>query len=353
MQSDNKYTVLKKASIRPNKIVFYNQFIPNETIEKTSKKNLTPKEKEFLLSMGIPVRTTPIVNAHNFEISKKAATRIKEKVTWLYTMAKNKTVVVPGNQKQFAFKINFITLSLPSTQRHKTSEITAICLNQFLTECSQRFGLKNYVWRLEFQGNGNAHYHIATDCYINYHACRSIWNRCIEKLGYVYEYHKKFNKMTYNEYYNRYKNSKGATPDVLLKRYQKGCEENWLIPNTVDVKPVNNGKNIAFYISKYITKPSEHKLNPVVSSREDSSTNLRLWFCSRSLSKLDKISIFLDSCNELAKECFEGLQSIKTFVYDYTTVHYFNVKEQVTTTKQNFWLLFNRYASENNYIPHT
>jgi hypothetical protein len=353
MTEHNRYTVLKKATIRPNKIVFYQQFINNTVANKYSKTTYTDEEKKFLLSMGIPVRKTPEINKHNFEISKKAASRIKEKVTWLYTLAKSKTTTYADGKKNFAFKMNFITLSLPSSQRHTSNDITNVCLNQFLTECKQRYGLSNYVWRMEFQKNGNVHYHIATDCFINYWVALSIWNRCIEKLGYVLEYHKKFASMSYNEYYNRYKNSPNVTPDILLKRYQKGVSEQWSKPNTVDIKTVNNGKNIAFYISKYITKPSENRLNPVVAQRENTNTNIRLWFCSRSLSRLDKISIYLDSCNELAQTCFEGLEKIKTFVYDYTTVHYFNISEQITATKKNFWLLFNNYARCCNYIPHT
>ena len=73
----------------------------------------------------------------------------------------------------------------------------------------------------------------------------------------------------------------------MRERFGRGTATRWDSPNTVDVRAVSNAKNISFYISKYITKKSEHSLNPVVSSRESSDSNLRLWFCSRSLSRLE------------------------------------------------------------------
>ena len=46
------------------------------------------------------------------------------------------------------------------------------------------------------QKNGNVHYHIVTDCFMDFHIVQKIWNRCIDKLGYVQEYSKKHNLMT-------------------------------------------------------------------------------------------------------------------------------------------------------------
>jgi hypothetical protein len=344
-------SVIKKASIRPNKIVFYNQVLRTYLTPQEPKKPIIKGLRDELACLGFGTKLMPLNNKHQFEISYKAAARIKEKVSWLYELARNKTVQTTGGKVLNSFKMNFLTLTLPSLQRHNSATITKECLNQFLTECKTKFDLENYVWRLEFQKNGNIHYHLATDTYIDYVSAKLIWNRCLNKLGYIREYQNKFIGMTFENYCKEYSNN-GKTPfNILRERYGRGCATRWDSPNTVDVRAVSNAKNIAFYISKYITKKSEHSLNSIVSLREPSDTNLRLWFCSRSLSKLSAIEVFLEEYNTLVNKCFEGLTNIKKYVFDYVSVWYFNSKDQPNETKQNFWYLFRQYSKELGYTP--
>lgn len=348
---ESRFLVIPKVSIRPNKVVFYNQFVKNKCTDDVSLYPSNTCRNKDVTKVGIPVRRQPGCNKHNFEISLKAASRIKEKVTWLYELAKNKTVTTTGGKTLYSFRMNFITLTLPSVQEHDTAQITSICLNQFLVECSKKFGLTNYVWRLEFQKNGNVHYHIATDCFIDYTSCKLIWNRCLNKLGYIAKYQEKFIGMTFKDYCENY-NDNGKVPfNTLRERFGRGTATRWDSPNTVDVRVVTNAKNISFYIAKYITKKSEHTLNPVVSSREPSDSNLRLWFCSRSLSRLDKISVFLDEYDSLVDSCLSGLSEVKKFVHDYCEVWYFDKLKQVNEVKRNLWLLYRRYSSSTGYIP--
>jgi len=352
-QEDYTLTVIPKATIRPNKIVFYNQIIKSFSTPQPEKIKISAAAKKDLLAMGIGTTRAVENNKHNFELSKKASARIKEKVTWLYELAKNKTVTTTNGKVLYSFKMNFITLSLPSTQTHTTDEITKKCLNQFFTECKAKFKLENYVWRLEYQKNGNAHFHIATDTYIDYTNCKLIWNRCLQKLGYITAYQNKFIGMSFSEYCNNY-NDNGKVPfNVLRERYGRGCATRWDSPNTVDVRAVSNAKNISFYISKYITKPSEHQLNKIVAEREPITTNLRLWFCSRSLSALDKIEVFLDEYDYLVDKCLATISNARRYIFDYCSVWYFNQKEQLSETKRDLWLLYRRYASERGYIPAT
>ena len=348
---ESRFSVIPKISIRPNKVVFYNQFVKNKYSDDVSPSTLAPDVKQTLKEMGVPVKSLPECNKHNFEISFKAGTRIKEKVTWLYELAKNKTVTTTSGKTLYSFKMNFITLTLPSIQQHDTAQITSICLNQFLVECSKKFGLTNYVWRLEFQKNGNVHYHIATDCFIDYTSCKLIWNRCLSKLGYIARYQEKFIGMKFNDYCKNYNDSGKVPFNTLRERFGRGTATRWDSPNTVDVRAVSNAKNISFYISKYITKKSEHSLNPVVSSRESSDSNLRLWFCSRSLSRLDKISVFLEEYDNLVAVCLSNLSDVKRFVHDYCEVWYFDKLKQANEVKRNLWLLYRRYSSSTGYIP--
>ena len=353
--SDSDYTIsiVPKASIRPNKIVFYNQVIKRYPAPLEEKKPISKEFATELASIGLPVKTMPLANTHNFLLSKKAAERIKEKVMWLYELARNKTVTTSNGVVINSFKMNFITLTLPALQAHTTAEINSECLNQFFTECKSKFGLENYVWRMEFQGNGNVHYHIATDTYIDYTECKLIWNRCLRKLGYIEAYRAKFENMCFEEYRNLYADNGKVPFNVLRERYGRGRATRWDSPNTVDVRAVSNAKNIAFYISKYITKKSDAALSPVVLAREPRDTNLRLWFCSRSLSRLSAIEIFLEEFDDLVDKCLSSLDKVRKYLFDYVSVWYYSSKEQANETKNNFWALFNRYANSLGYVPAT
>ncbi len=353
MSQPSRFHILDKASIRPNKIVFYTQFFPknkflNSSDDGTSSTSIAQKS-----SVSSSTKNQPICNKHNFELSKKATGRIKEKVSWLYELAKIKTVIPEAGKPMYSFKINFITLTLPAVQVHATAEINSICLHQFFTECKKKFNLSNYVWRLEFQKNGNAHYHIATDTYVSYTDCKLIWNRCLQKLNYISSYSSKMSKLSFEDYRMAYSDNNKIPFNILRERYYRGVATRWDSPNTVDVRAVSSAKNIAFYISKYITKKSDEKLNPIVSAREPSNTNLRLWFCSKSLSALDKISIFMDSYSDLVHEVLSSIQQAKRFIFDYCTVWYFNAVDQMGKTKRLLWQLYREYALERGYVPST
>jgi hypothetical protein len=350
---NNRFSFVPKLSIRPDKIVWYQEVIKR-------KLGLPDDIQENILSQkSTKIATTPSAvkqpehNTHNFQLSAKAATRIKEKVTWLYELARNKTIVTSSGKIINSFKMNFITLTLPAKQRHSTAEITANCLNQFLIEMKKSVNLENFVWRLEYQKNGNVHYHIATDCFIEFEYCRAVWNRCIGKLGYVEDYHNIFSKLSFQEY-NARVNSDGSTDiKIVSERYAVGKRSAWRMPNTVDCRAVANAKNIAFYISKYITKREPMKISEETTARDSACSNMRLWFCSRSLSKLDKISFYIEECYELAERAIAAMTEFKTMIFDYCKCFYFSTKNQSNECKALFWRLFNDYALSVGYVPAT
>ena len=105
---ESRFSVIPKISIRPNKVVFYNQFVKKNYAADVSASTLAPDVKQTLKDMGVPVQSLPECNKHNFEISFKAASRIKEKVTWLYELAKNKTVTTTSGKTLYSFKMNFL-----------------------------------------------------------------------------------------------------------------------------------------------------------------------------------------------------------------------------------------------------
>lgn len=144
----------------------------------------------------------------------------------------------------------FVTLTLPYTQLHCDKVIKRECLNHFLININRQYQCKNYLWKAEVQRNGNIHFHILFDKYIPWREVRNLWNRCVNRLGYV---------------------------DWFC------TEHNHLDPNSTDIHALKKVKNIRAYIAKYVSK--------TVGSRDICG---HAWGRSENLSKLRPFVIHED-----------------------------------------------------------
>lgn len=89
----------------------------------------------------------------------------------------------PGRAYPVAF-----ALTLPSKQVHTDKEITRACLTPFLQYLRRQHGIEHYFWRAEAQENGNLHYHVLADKYIDARDLQYAWNHHVNALGYVDRY---------------------------------------------------------------------------------------------------------------------------------------------------------------------
>ena len=242
--------IAPKFSLRPDRLVLYNEVTPtnktingsinNYEIESNNKKENQIVDKKVKLKKKY----------HNFRISHNANKTMKEKINWLYYLSKSRYKQTYSGKHIYNYKLSFITLTLPSKQVHNTSFITKNIFNQFLTEIRTRSKMNNYVWRLEFQKNKNVHYHLVTDSYLDYFFIQKIWNRIINKFGYVDNYINKFKDLSLSQYNNLTNKNNKIDFEIINRRYLKGKKTNWKEPNTVDVKSVQNRKSIGNYIAK-------------------------------------------------------------------------------------------------------
>lgn len=336
-------------SLSPNQLTFYNE---------VSKKQFNHQKQTFELVHISAGRKRSLSNLRSskftgFNISDSAYRNLRKKISWLYQLAKSRHVKTYNGKDIWSFKMAFITLTLPSKQKHSTSFITQNCLNQFLTEVRQRTGMENYVWRLEFQSNGNVHYHLATDTYLDYFFVRSIWNRVLAKYGYTQEYTNKFSSMSLSEYVANQAVSDGVSYTQLAKRYAKGCQDAWSNPPSVDVKSVINGKSIEFYLSKYFAKDDEDKPLKNDLDNEENSKGLRLWFCSRSLSKLKSISGYVFNSEIDYKLLFSSVAKCKRIFLKYSEVIYFNIKQLQGYARKVLEKLYSDYGKACGYSAAT
>ncbi|MGB5802613.1 MAG: hypothetical protein WBH21_01150 [Vibrio anguillarum] len=351
MSVQDRYVFMPSFSIQPNKICLTNQVFIRDRVNVQLKSIHEFKSKRNTITTKLTDTNTVTRQHHNFQISDNAFRTIKSKINWLYYLSKPKSVKTYSGKDIFNFKCAFITLTLPSKQKECTQDITSKYFNQFLTEIRQRTKMANYVWRLEFQKNGNVHYHLITDTYLDYFFVRNIWNRIISKGGYIAEYQKKFINLNLSQY-NKLVNSDGKQDfKVIAMRYEKGKKENWSQPNSVDIKSVNNNQSIANYLSKYFAKDSKHDTIKNELDNDDNSKSLRLWFCSRSLSKLKAVKNFIEAVDYNPATLVDGLDKVRKLVYRYATVYYFIIKDLPIQCKKMLSIILKSYSKSLDYFP--
>ena len=290
---------------------------------------------------------------HNFDISINSARNLRKKIDFLYYYSNSRRVKTYSGKVIQNFKVLFLTLTIPSIQIHNTGMIITNVLDPFLQICRQRLKMTNYVWRLEFQANGNAHFHILTDTYIDYYFAKKHWNKCLNQLGYVDAYQTKMQSLSYNDYCNMYgKDFKGenVSKELLYKRYNAGKATNWKNPNSVDVRSIRSSREISFYISKYFSKKDKgQKCNEL--DTEENSFALRLCYWSRSLSRLKLESMPYDYYDADIVQLLEADNSVIRCVYDYCVVYYFDIANVGIYLKKALNAVLNRVKNEAEYIP--
>ena len=82
----------------------------------------------------------------------------------------------------------FATLTLPVKQFHTDNQLKQDLLNPFIKRLKNDFGVINYVWKAEPQKNGNIHFHLLIDRYIDHRLLLSYWDYSLEFLGYITAY---------------------------------------------------------------------------------------------------------------------------------------------------------------------
>jgi len=215
-------------------------------------------------------------------LSSKSASKLKNAINWLVSASPTKRIYHKSTKSTYQFKLNFITLTLP-TLDHSISDFKFknTLLHNFLNTCKYKFGLKNYVWKVECQKNGNIHAHITTDTFIHHVELRKTWNRILKKNSLLDAYTTKHSALSFAEYNSMY-NSKGLIDQYKMRNaFVQGKSANWCNPNSTDVKAVHKISDIAAYLIKYMSKSEEGRR--LVSGR--------LWGCSYNLSAANSLTV--------------------------------------------------------------
>ena len=283
------------------------------------------------LDLGVTPGSKVADNLHSNVLSFKALSRIKKSINTLLWLTG--TVHKTGNKIGFfsAHKVTFATLTLSSTQCHTDNYIKSKLLNQLFTELRKRYKKLLYVWRQEFQENGNIHFHILLNRFIPWQLLRKKWNRLQLNNGYLQDYQSKHANLTFADYLKLYPASPLRPKHVLYKAYLYGVRTKWTDPNSTDIHSLKKVSNISAYICKYLTKQSTvsnfslQNLESLSDFRIELEMSRALscsrsWFASSEISKFQYPTEIIDG--KIEREIDKLFKSANIFhsVYETTVV---------------------------------
>lgn len=187
--------------------------------------------------------------AYSGKMSSGAKKRLTKAVSLLVQSTKQREIKNPITNKWQSFRLSFITLTIPQCDVLPDGRFcNKKLLEPMLRVLRRRYGMKNYVWKLELQQNGMVHYHITSNVFINHVRLKEEWNTILDR----------------NE---------------LLKDYRKRTGN--VFPNSTDIKSVKNIRNLEAYLIKYIAKESQN----------EKTVNAKIWDCSKALKKAEYFAV--------------------------------------------------------------
>lgn len=150
-----------------------------------------------------------------------AKKRIRKAIDMMLQLYPRRIIWNPVIEKNVSHQLSFITLTISSKERHlEANEGHKLCLAPWLLRMKRKASMRTYIWKAEFQKNGQLHYHITTPSFIEYSLIRDEWNNILRKEG-------------------------------LLSHWNPYTDKS---PNSTDVHSVYKVKNIQAYLTKYISK---------------------------------------------------------------------------------------------------
>lgn len=184
-------------------------------------------------------------NEKKVNVSEKSRKKMLKVVSMFIYSARKKMLSKKGTICDTSLKLVTLTLSGKQKKSHSDVFIKRNLLDAFIDWLRIERGCNHYIWKAERQGNGNIHFHLLINKYINYKILQDKWNFIQAKYGYL------------NSFLNRF----GHTD-----------------PHSTEIRNGKKTKSLARYISKYFSKNETGKL-----------IEGRTWYCSKSLQGLGNL----------------------------------------------------------------
>lgn len=215
---------------------------------------------------------------YNGYMSPKTKSKVRKYLSvWLNGLQQN-AQIYKKRYKNKSITPTFVTLTLPGKQMHTDNQLKRELLNRFIIYLRKHYLVKHYYWRAEPQKNGNIHFHLIIDRYVNYIELRDYWNNCLDKLGYLVAYSNRMTLLSLNAYWQLVKGYKNADFDKSKAYYLREKKSGWLNPNSTDIHKLDNIKSLSSYVIKYMTKTdSSRKIKGRIHGGSDGLRDLRAY----------------------------------------------------------------------------
>ncbi len=304
------------VSIRPGYVTFYSE--ATRTRSSAYHNEAPPPPPELHQAAGI--------------ISEKAGRRISQAIDWMLYLAKPKPLYPDRPKSTKKFRVNFITLTLSAPQVHDDNEIKEQLLQPFLDTLRKTWNCSQYLWRAESQANGNIHFHLVTDVYVEWWKIRNRWNAIQQRLGYVSRFREKHGHST---------------------------------PNSTDVHSVVKIKNLAAYFRAYLGKNAKSNLYTLLNSNSPEiqpcynpseaaellpakakmyrAIGGKLWGLSYSLSRIRSVVLCTWDITDDSLRDFWAKFKDKRKEYDYHTCIYVSVATWAKAVQGELYTAFKEY----------
>lgn len=257
----------------------------------------TPKEK----------KTT-----YQGEITPHSRRRLNKAIQLLLDITKPRWILNDVTKKRQKFHLAFWTLTLSAPQYFVSdSDVKKQMLEPFL-RIMRKKGMRNYIWKAELQRNGNIHFHLLTDFFINYTAIRDTWNNCQNKLGFI-------------------------------DAFQKAHGHN--NPNSTDVKAVKTTAGVASYLSKYFLKPTEKAKQQKISGVEAEKRKGKVWDCSLNLKIKNCHYDYLSNNLYAILSQLEQSGVIRAKHEEFFKLYFFDKQQRTNLIPQEFQTEYNNFIS--------
>lgn len=318
---------IETLSISPNYIATYDTYLirPNDNSVRTSEVNFMDRHHDCKMSQSavkMIKKCTQVIcylsrKAYFAENKKKALESANVGCT---TKRYSEVCQQAAAETKRQHLCTFVTLTLPSEQRHTDRQLCKYVLNPFLVYGRKYWKFKYYCWKKELQSNGNIHFHLVFDRTVPWQSIRREWNHllnqgkvkgCKVPFDYVQRYHDKWSAVHSDgfnrEYVTKYVADLPSTSDAvkaamdidenefgrtltnsefnelrhrtiecIVSQYYRAYlkelknddgtlrspDEMWWNPNSTDIKAVNNPQQVSLYMSKYVAKDLDN--NPAL-----------------------------------------------------------------------------------------
>lgn len=261
------FQYVRAAKLKPQSVVVSTRFLNAQTTQ-TNTNSLSNLDKGKN-------------GQYNGYLSPASRRRVKGIIeSWLTACQFSTSMKFPTSFPSQEVYPTFLTLTLPSMQLHCDKLIKNECFDPFMQYLREKWAVKNYIWVAETQKNSNIHFHVILDRALPAGRLQEVWNRMLERLGYVgmfrdmqnYIYRNGFKvrkdmmnarldevrkaKKSTSQKYDRAEAAK-AERKRQKEAYTRGVAANWSNPPTTKIHAIQNIKKLTAYVSKYMTKAPE------------------------------------------------------------------------------------------------